>query len=162
MKLSINKLAEITGQDRRRIKRCVQDLEVTIEGRSHLYESTDAIPALYFTPGYDDSLDLTQERARLAHFQAKKAEIELKALEGEYVSVAEVVDEVGVSFAFVRARLLALPSRAVTLLEGMEAAETHETLKDLIYEALEELSADETYEKALEEYRAKDSEQTGD
>lgn len=142
MKLSINKLSEITGQDRRRIKRIAGVLEATIEGRSHLYESTEIIPLLYKALGYDHKLDLTQERALLAHYQAGKAEIELKAMQGEFVALDEVVEEVTTGMMAMRAKLLALPSKAAPQVIGLDShTKILGVLRDFVYEALEELAS---------------------
>ena len=36
-------------------------------------QGSDAMPLLFQTAGYDEQLDLTQERALLVHYQAKRA-----------------------------------------------------------------------------------------
>ena len=140
--LSINKLSELTGQDRRRIKRIAGVLKPTIEGRAHLYESTALIPLLYDAPGYDQKLDLSQERAQLAHFQARKAEVELKAMLGEFVAFDEAVSEVSACFVNVKAKLLALPSKAAPQVVGLDShTEVFGVLQAFVYEALEELAS---------------------
>jgi phage terminase Nu1 subunit (DNA packaging protein) len=57
-------------------------------------------------------LDLTAERARLAKAQADKTELEVAELRGELVSAQEVIEAWTQYIAAIRARLLALPSKA--------------------------------------------------
>lgn len=143
MKLSINKLAELTGLDRRRIKRCLEPLNPETEGRTLLYESRDAIPLLYAVTGYEEHLDLTQERARLARFQGDKAELEAKRLKGELIDVNEAAEVIGAELANVRARLLSLPGKVAPELVGIDdLAVVHSHLQTAIHDALAELVAD--------------------
>lgn len=140
MKLSINKLAEITGQDRRRIKRCLQDLVPTIEGRSHLYESTEAVPLLYIMPGNSDTFDLSQERARLAHHQANIASLNEHELDGELVRRDDAIAEVSSALANMKAKLLNLPPKMASVVVAMDdVAETKAVLESAVYEAITEL-----------------------
>ena len=86
-------------------------------------------------------LDLTAERARLAKAQAAKAERENKIAEGEFLEVAAVHRMVTGSFARVRAKLLALPSKLAPLVApAMTEAKAQGMLKDDIYAALNELA----------------------
>lgn len=151
MKFSINKFSEITGQDRRRIKRIAEAaLTATIDGNSHLYESTELIPLLYDAAGYTQKLDLTQERALLAHYQARKAEIELKAMEGEYALLSDVVEEVSEAIANCKSRLLAIPSKAAPVVAGLATSEAHTLLEDYVREALLELHSQYATEEATD------------
>jgi len=144
MKQSISELHLLTGIDRRRIGRALADLTPKKGPKGALlYESTDALPALYLTPADGDTYDLTAERARLAHHQANKAALEAKALIGALVPVEEVADVVGEEYANVRAKLLSLPSKVAPSLVGLTTREIKAELDDLVREALTELSADE-------------------
>jgi hypothetical protein len=52
MKQSVSELSHLTGMDRRRIRRCLADLPAEPGPKnSLLYESTQALPLLYLTPG---------------------------------------------------------------------------------------------------------------
>jgi phage terminase Nu1 subunit (DNA packaging protein) len=147
MKQSISELSNLTGMDRRRIRKALSDLPAD-KGKKGalLYESTNALPLLYILPGDGDTYDLTQERARLAHHQANKADLECQVLSGDLISVEEVAEIVGSDYANVRAKLLALPSKAAPILQGLSTAAVRGHLQDLVNEALEELVADETYQ----------------
>lgn len=145
MMQSISELSILTGIDRRRITRLLADLP-SERGRkgARLYESTDALPMLYLAPGENDTYDLTQERARLAHHQANKAALEEEVFRGEYVRSEEVTELVGSEYAKVRARLLAIPTRLAPQLLGLECnREAHALVMAAVEDALAELSADE-------------------
>lgn len=143
MKQSISELNLLTGIDRRRIARCLQDLapETGPKG-ALLYESTEALPLLYLQPGAGDSFDLTAERARLAHHQANKAALEAEQLKGALIAVEDVADTVGEEYANVRAKLLGIPTRAAPMVVGLSTVAIRTKLDDLIRECLEELTAD--------------------
>lgn len=143
MKQSLSELSNLTGIDRRRIGRCLVDLQPEKGPKgSLLYDSVQALPLLYLTPGDGDTYDLTQERARLAHHQANKAALEAKQLEGSLIPIEAVADTVGDEYANVRAKLLAIPARAAPQVVGLSTVATRTKLDDLIRECLEELTAD--------------------
>ena len=106
-----------------------------------MFESVAALPALYL-PGDCDSFDLTAERARLAHHQANKAALEADQLAGSLIEIEAVADIVGEEYANARSRLLAIPSRAAPQVIGLSIVAVKTLLDDLIFEALDELSAD--------------------
>ncbi len=84
---------------------------------------------------------LAAERARLACAQADMQEMKNAALRGALLPRDEVTAAVQAAFARVRARLLAIPTRAaprVVLLKGI--AEVKALLTALVHEALQELS----------------------
>jgi len=143
MKQSISELSHLTGMDRRRIRAALCDLpsETGPKG-ALLYESTEALPLLYLQPGDGDTFDLTSERARLAHHQANRAELEADQLAGSLIAIEAVADIVGQEYANVRSKLLAIPSRAAPQLIGLSIVAVKALLDDLIFEALDELSAD--------------------
>lgn len=82
-----------------------------------------------------------QERARLTHHQANKAELEEQTLQGKLIPT-ELVEMVQTKMlAAFRAKCLALPTKAapkVVFLDDL--AETEAELKKEIYDALNELS----------------------
>jgi phage terminase Nu1 subunit (DNA packaging protein) len=89
----------------------------------------------------DTTLKVNKARTRLLEAQADKAEMELKALSKDYMPVTQVErDWSGMLLTF-RARILAIPYRAATLLTGAkEFHEIEQVLKKLLHEALDELS----------------------
>lgn len=83
--------------------------------------------------------DLSRERARLAREQANKYERENALATGEIVPKQDVVAGMQAVFAHVRARVLAIPSRAAPLVEGLSAPKIREKLTELVNEACDEL-----------------------
>ena len=88
MLLSINKLSELTGRDRRTIKKQLEDLHfVDGEKGAHLYESTEALPMIYRV----DKLE--SARAKQALSQASLNAIREENLRKEHVPLQLVLDE---------------------------------------------------------------------
>jgi len=146
---SISELAHLTGMDRRRIRALLCDMPSEKGSKGALmFESVAALPALYL-PGDCDSFDLTSERARLAHFQANKAQMEAAQVAGSLIEIEAVASVVGEEYSNVRSRLLAIPSRAAPQLIGLPIAAVKALLDDMIFEALDELTADDPPAQAL-------------
>ena len=102
----------------------------------HLRESAAGRSAAYGT------LDLTAERARLAHAQAEKAERENAVADGKFLEVAVFHLMVTSAFSRVRSKLLAVPSKLAPYLVGIEtSAKAQGIVKTEIYAALNELAA---------------------
>ena len=149
MRQSISELAHLTGMDRRRIRALLCDMPSEKGSKGALmFESVAALPALYL-PGDCDSFDLTSERARLAHFQANKAQMEAAQVAGSLIEIEAVADVVGQEYLNVRSKLLAIPSRAAPQLIGLSISAANGLLYDLICEALAELTADAPSAQAL-------------
>lgn len=92
--------------------------------------------------GDDEDLDLATERARLAKAQADAQEMKNRQSERELLPAAEVTAAVQAAFARVRARLLAIPTRAAPVLIGVKSpTEIQAKLTDLVHQALAELAA---------------------
>lgn len=141
MQKSIRQLAEETGFDRQTVTNRLRraKLKPTKSGRAHLYDTREALPAIYCLVD-DASLDLTAERARLAHWQSIRAELDAKARQGELVPAKDVeatwCDLVGRA----RSKLLNLPSQlAPVVMAGRDRREIEETARRIVYEALTEL-----------------------
>lgn len=84
---------------------------------------------------------LADQRSRLAAEQADKAAMENAARRRELLPVEEVNEAVTSAFARVRARLLAIPSKAAPRVHALgTAAEAQAVLTELVHEALEELA----------------------
>ncbi|MCP3850112.1 MAG: hypothetical protein GY694_07755 [Gammaproteobacteria bacterium] len=136
---SISALNELTGIDRRTIKKRLENLTPVIDGSSHKYETKQALPLLY---GVDDGeYDLTEERARLAHHQANKTSLEEQVLKGDLIPAEEVLSKWEKMVSNFRAKMLAIPTKTSHLLINVgEFDEVESILKTQVYEALKELS----------------------
>jgi phage terminase Nu1 subunit (DNA packaging protein) len=141
MLLSVSELSEITGKDRRTIKRYADTLKAVKDGRAHKYESRELIPLLYGVSAADgEKLDLSQERARLAKLQGDKADLELKEMRGDLLRRDDVVSEVSEAIANCRAKLLNIPAKAAAVTVAAESVpEAQRLLHELVCEALDEL-----------------------
>ena len=90
---SINQLAELTGRDRRTIKKQLEDLHfVDGEKGAHLYESTEALPMIYRVD------NLESARAKQALSQASLNAIREENLRKERVPLQLVLDEMDALF----------------------------------------------------------------
>src|SRR5690606_21626476 len=88
----------------------------------------------------DASLDLTTERARLAHWQSIRAELDAKQRQGELVPIEDVERNWSEMIAAARSKLLALPSRlAPVVMAVRDRREVEEAARRVVYEALTEL-----------------------
>lgn len=89
----------------------------------------------------DSSVDYDKERALLEKAKREKAELQLKAMRGEYhdsKSVEKVMNDMIANF---KSKLLSLPSRASPQILGLDnIGEIQEVLQREIQEALTELS----------------------
>jgi hypothetical protein len=143
MRKSISELSHLTGMDRRRIRAALCDLPASKGAKGALmFETIEALPLLYLQPGDGDTFDLTTERARLAHHQANRAELEADLLAGSLIEIEAVADVVGQEYLNVRSKLLAIPSKAAPQVIGLSIAAAKALLDDMIFEALDELAAD--------------------
>lgn len=141
MQKSIRQLTELTGFDRDTVKKRLDraNLAPIKSGRSHMYETRDALPALYCVID-DASLDLNAERARLAHFQANKADLEAQRAQGKLVPVEEVERHWSEMVAASRAKLLSLPQQiAQVAIAGRDIREVEAATRSVLYDALTEL-----------------------
>ena len=91
--------------------------------------------------GSDDTLDLVNERARLAKEMADGQAMKNAQRRGELIEIDAAVREFGESLAIIRTRLLAIPSgHAARLARISRPAEMNEALYKIIVEVLEQLS----------------------
>ena len=143
---SVNRLAELTGVDRRTINKRLKDMQPTKDGRANLYPSELALPLiLQVELGGDDGepshKKLDREKARLTELQADKADLEVKRMAGDLIPATEVVEFVSRMIANARARFLALPTKAapeVVLTDDVNTAKA--ILEGFAKEALAELA----------------------
>ena len=88
-------------------------------------------------------LDYTQERAKLTKLQAEKVKLELEQQHGKFLPLEMVILAWQGQVANARAKLLALPPKVASQVLGMESyVEVEHAIKDIIYEALDELAGD--------------------
>lgn len=143
---SINRLAELTGRANKTIKGRLEPLKPVKEGAAYLYESKEALPLIYDLQTAGD-LDITEERARLAHHQANKTALEEAVLKGDLIPAEEVLAQWERLVSGFRAKMLAMPTKTSHLLVNVqEFDEIESILKSHIYEALKELSNEGTNE----------------
>ena len=100
-------------------------------------------------------LDYTQERAKLTRLQAEKVKLDLEQQRGKLLPLEMVILAWQGQVANARAKLLALPPKVAFHVLGMESyVEIEHTIRDIIYEVLDELAGDgmpKEYEQRLEE-----------
>lgn len=89
--------------------------------------------------------DLIAAKTRLTSIKADQAELKLKIMQGEYVSVKEVEARQADEVSRVRTKLLALPAKLARQMEylSMSAQSIEQLLMHEITEALNELSGGE-------------------
>ena len=121
--LSVNKLSEITGLDRRTITGRLQGEPFKKEGRSHLYESKRALDILYGGRSNGEDLDFQKERARLTKAQADKAELELSIKHEEYVPYTVLTTALSYVSAEVVSILERLPKRIKQVSKTISASD---------------------------------------
>ena len=91
----------------------------------------------------DRDLDYTQERAKLTRLQAEKVTLDLEQQRGKLLPLEMVIAAWQGQIANCRAKLLALPPKAASQVLGMESyVEVEHAIRDIIYEALDELAGD--------------------
>lgn len=76
--------------------------------------------------GEDKALDLNLERARLAHHQANKTQVEESLLKGELVRTLDVIEVWSALYSSARAKLLALPRKLAAILIHAETQDEAE------------------------------------
>lgn len=92
-------------------------------------------------PPSADGLELNAERARLAHHQANKAELDERETRGELVRADDVVRSVSDAFRRVRARMLSMPTKLTPIVLGStDAVEVKDAIEAGVLEALAELT----------------------
>jgi len=102
----------------------------------------------------DKDLDYTQERAKLTRLQAEKVTLDLEQQRRKLLPLEMVILAWQGQIANARAKLLALPPKVAAQVLGMESyVELEHTIRDIIYEALDELAGDgvpKEYDQHLE------------
>ena len=146
MKVSYNKLTEITGFTYRTLKRRLKGIDPVSYGanRAHYYESVSALPVLYGYKSKDEDeerLDGQAEKAKLDKARRITQELKNKEIEGELVSVAEVNRELFDAGRHCRDAILSIPSRlSAGLVVETDQHRIEMTLVDELTKALESLA----------------------
>jgi len=88
-----------------------------------------------------EGFDYNEERARLTKFQADEKQLQVRVLEGDLVPSDQVVEMLETVISNARAKLLNLPVKAAQVaLAATDLKEIEREIKELVYEALSELS----------------------
>ena len=99
----------------------------------------------------DGDLDLSQERAKLTRLQAEKATLELEQQRGKLLPLEMVIVAWQGQVANARAKLLALPPKVASQVLGMESyVEVEHAIREIIYEALDDLASDGVPEECIQ------------
>jgi phage terminase Nu1 subunit (DNA packaging protein) len=102
----------------------------------------------------DRDLDYTQERAKLTRLQAEKVTLDLEQQRGKLLPLEMVILAWQGQVANARSKLLALPPKVASQVLGMESyVDIEHIIRDIIYEALDELADDgvpKEYEQRLQ------------
>jgi hypothetical protein len=153
---NLSELAELTGKSWRTVKRRLNDAGVQpIEKgkKSDIFDSAKALEAIYVVASVESAtLDLQDERARLAKWQADKTEQEVELRAGRMLDLDAVVGWISDDYAIVKARLTQIPDAVSAALSADIAPRVSADVRTLIHEALAELSA----EARLSRERAED------
>ena len=122
MKISINKLSELTGIERSTIRKHIRGLKSEKgEKNSQLYESSDALELLYrnYTPQNhrvdSDGYNPSQEKARLDRKKADLVELQYYEKLGSLVPIETVRSVWSSLILSVRSHILAVPSKLKSL-----------------------------------------------
>jgi len=139
MRVSINYLSELTGKERRTIrKKCDGLTSEKGPKQAILYDSSEALARIYG----DTSNNAMKERARLDHHRANLEEMREAKMRGDLVDFDAIVEQVSKMIATARAKLLALPQRvAQSLAVAPEVRrEIQAAIQKEVFSTLDELS----------------------
>ena len=139
-KLSISQLHELTGRDRRWIKRTLARAGVepaATDGRSVQYPTRDALTAIYGK----STIDAGDELAGLNRAKRELAELDLAERRGELAPISDMEREVVRLLSGIRTQILAVPAATAQELAVTEdAAECHGILETALHNALTALA----------------------
>lgn len=111
-------LSQLTGLSSRRIRQLVESGRLTRAGRNR-YQLAEVFMALVEEmSGGDKASELTAERVRKLRAEATLAELELAKQRGEVAPIEEFQSVWANRFTIIRANMLQLPQRVVTMLIG--------------------------------------------
>lgn len=151
--LSLNQLTALTSMAYRTVKRRLDGAGVepiTDDAKGMRYAPPDALQAIYCYTGQDGLLDLTQERAKLAHLQGRRIELQLLIDQGKAVLIEDVTREVGLEYAAIRVLYLGLGHKISPQLVGLKTAEICSVLDSETRSILQNLCADAEFRLAAD------------
>lgn len=143
--VTVRYLSEVLGISVRRIQQLVQEQIIHAPQTHGRYDAASSVTGYirYLRTQADtNGGELTQERCRLIRAKREKIELCTAKLRGELVPAADVSSEWQSMVTCVRDRLLAIPDRAAPLLVAKDEHAIERTLRDMVWEALDELVAD--------------------
>lgn len=143
MIVSKGKLAEILGMSRTQVdnyqKAGMPFQAPEKKGLANRYDTADCIR--WLVERKSEKLDYNAERTRLTKLQADKQELEIKIMEGELLRADDVKTAWTNIFNQIKSNLLAIPTRAATLLQGVESqTETRRVIEKLLRETLDKVA----------------------
>lgn len=107
-----------------------------------LYDTKEALPALYEVPHGGQQADLSRERALLAKSQRTKLDMEIEVLRGRLLPADKVELAWAALAANYRARMQSLKYKCAILVVGLiKVVEIERVIGELVDEALNELSS---------------------
>ena len=141
--LSIADLEKITGITFKPLKKRLDDLEpVRIDGVKKLYDSKEALPLIYQIKD-QHTLDLTQERAKLAKVQTQKIELDIKKQMETLVDAENFMKDFQQSMISLREKLLQLGdsiSQEILDIEHKNTDNIGEIINNKLHEFLTDIS----------------------
>ena len=153
--LSMTQLHELTGIDRRTVKKRLDKIEpITGPRGAMLYDPVVALPLLYNGGDNpeDDAKALLDAQLRYEEARADKMRLEADKMAGLQVAIEDVAKAVEKEYTYVRATLYAMPSK---LAKGLALEEDPAVIQSQLHaavdEALAHLKADTNLEFTPEE-----------
>jgi len=142
MKVSFQDLTDLTGFTYRTVKKRLSNLKPEKEGKSHIFNSEEALPLIYNKGKPDNEvLDLTKERARLAKEQADRLELQNAESRGQLIPADLVAKTWAKETIAFKTKMRAIPSKvALKVVASDDLFEVQEILTVAIKEACDELS----------------------
>lgn len=149
--VTLNQLSTLTGMTYRTLKKKLADVDPAEdeEGNTLLYRPAEVLPVIYGVVNAEGaeiqaetkSYDIWKERARLAKFQADKAEIEVNTLRGNLIPAEQIEVSWSKMVSAFRSRILGIPAKlAIRAAAEGEVKVVEQMLKTECNEALSELS----------------------
>ena len=139
----IQTIAAVLGLTTRRVRVLIQlGMPKVKRGRYNLAECVQWY-VNYRVKAASHASRMDNARLRKLRAEAKEKELKISTMEGKLIPVDEVVKTWSNITAAMRAKLLAIPTKAAPMILSItKQAEAQEILKSYIYEALDELTDD--------------------
>jgi phage terminase Nu1 subunit (DNA packaging protein) len=139
---NISELARLSGLDRATVRRRLQGLSPTKEGKALLYPVTEALRLLLLAGTETDTpLDPRAEQAALHRARRQMIELEKAQREGQLLDREDVRSEWLKRIGIARSRLLSVPSRTAHQVVGKsDERQIENIIRTEIYQALSDLA----------------------